>query len=455
MGSEARESPRWRRLNSMRGGDTRLSAARFALWLGAFLPIIYQVGRSVDEVGGIGPLEVLRGIGPAVAFIISFMFAPTGVRRLKRGLPEVAITSFLLFAVGSTLWSISPSVTLLKCVPLFFAYLCCMRLPSFYSSGRDVIRGVVTTAHVVLIGALIQFVLLPSQTYSGSIDDPVARFHTSIPAISSNLLGLVVAIGLAGILLKVGPSWTIRAPWSILLVLFYVGILIAGRSRIVTVAAVVVAVAALFVAMHRSTLTAILGWFVITFVLCLFGWAVQSKEVTEALSVFALRGQDAHGIGTLTGRTTIWDLAMIAWRQEPIVGYGYYAGHRLELSRMFALFQGYSNVDNTWIETLVDLGVIGTFALASYAFFGLVRTLLHRWGGHEGWIAIGVVVSGIALSFINPGIQSTSSTLVFFAVVVFASRRTIGPMDFASRNNFLLRRGKIRQTAVAPESITQ
>jgi O-antigen ligase len=239
------------------------------------------------------------------------------------------------------------------------------------------------------------------------------------------LLGLVVGIAVAGIVLKVGPGWTYRGLWGPALIVLYAAILLAGRSRIVTVIAILLVGVAILAAMRRSHIAAGIGWLGAAGLLAALFVVLQLPGTQETIVQFALRDEDANSLRTLTGRTAIWDFALLAWQQSPWVGYGYYAGHRLALPTMFTIFSGYSNLDSTWIETLVNSGYLGTVPLAVFAAAGLVRVLRHPWGTPERWIAWGVAAATVGLSFINPGIQSTTSTMVLFAVVVAGSRQEL------------------------------
>lgn len=404
----------------------RIRVARAMLWVGAIAAFIYTVGRSVDEVGGVGPLEVVRGVGGIALLLLSYLVAPVGIRRLRLGFVEYAAVAFVVLCGVSAIWSFDARITLLRAVPLAGTYLCCLRLVRLYESPLAALAGLVTLCHTILLVAGVQFFVMRDEVYGvGEESWEIARFHTALPSIGANLLGLVIAIAALGIVLRIGPRWTYRPLAGPVLVAVYGVMLIAGRSRMVTAIGVIMLLVALLMLMRRNATVAVLGWLGIGVFLCVVFWILQTPSTQASLVDFVLRGQEAENLSTLTGRTTIWDLALVAWEHSPILGYGYYAGHRLALPTMFPLFANYSNIDNTWLETLVNGGIVTTATLGLYVFAGLVRVLRSRadaWGGPSGkMFALMVSAAVVALSFVNPGIQTPSTSLIAFAILVFSA----------------------------------
>jgi O-antigen ligase len=136
---------------------------------------------------------------------------------------------------------------------------------------------------------------------------------------------------------------------------------------------------------------------------------------------FLTRGQDAHGLLTLTGRTTIWERALDYWATGPVIGHGYYAGHRLGLAEFDPLFASYSNIDSTWIETLVDEGVLGLLLLGAYFVTTTVRVFRLGAGRQERGVSIAAICLVDVMAFFNPTVQFPTSTLVLFAVLSFSA----------------------------------
>lgn len=74
------------------------------------------------------------------------------------------------------------------------------------------------------------------------------------------------------------------------------------------------------------------------------------------VEAYVLRGQSKAVFVSMSGRTEFWPKIWSAFTTSPLIGHGYYAGHRsLTISELTLV----SSVDNTYLEVLVDLGVIG------------------------------------------------------------------------------------------------
>jgi len=130
-----------------------------------------------------------------------------------------------------------------------------------------------------------------------------------------------------------------------------------------------------------------------------------------AASSFFYRQQNTTTLTTLTGRTLYWSEAVTAWKTSPTFGLGYYSGHRegvlLERGQTAP-----SNLDETWLETLVDTGVVGCMFLAAFALAGMTRLVHSRRlvPPNVRWcvLALGALALPIT-SFVKPTIQANIS----------------------------------------------
>ena len=369
-------------------------------------------------------MDAVRGGGGLICYILAFILVPKTVRSLRAGFPEIALLVFITVGFLSTVWSVAPFTTFLKMIPLIATLLCMSRVTSMYESPEAALHSIIKVAHVILMATLVQLLIVPSATYYANISDPIPRLNSNFPSVSANILGVVIGIGLAGIILKCGPEWTRRQPVNFILSITYVCMLLATRSRMITAVVLLIVILLLWKVMQTSPVKAGVGWLVISSIGIVY-WVLVSTENTVGTTArdFLLRGQESgSGLTTLTGRTVIWERAIPLWQEQPWIGYGYYSGHRLGLAAMDKLFENYSNLDNTWVETLVDVGICGTVGLFAFAVFGLLRISSTSQWGRGRPIAILVALSVIVMSFVNPTIQTNTPTLVFFAALVFSSR---------------------------------
>jgi O-antigen ligase len=84
---------------------------------------------------------------------------------------------------------------------------------------------------------------------------------------------------------------------------------------------------------------------------------------------YVLRGQSINQFLTMTGRTQRWNIAWEHFLERPFFGYGYFVGHKsLEVWRGQGTI---STVDNTYLESLVGVGLIGTFFLVVFACYSM------------------------------------------------------------------------------------
>lgn len=413
----------------------KLRAARFILWLGAFMPIIYSEARTVEQVGGVGLLEVVRGGGPILAFAIALLLAKP-VRKFKIGVPEIGIIGFLAIAVLSPLWAVTaPFSAALKSLPLLFAYLCVARVTTLYRSSREMLDGLATAVFLIMLSTLLQWAALPELALSGEGADS-GRLQSIVPRISANLLGVVAAVGAIAASLRIGPRWA-RPGWvRVGIIAASVAILFATQSRFATAAGGIALVVVIIVAAHRTMAGAGLLWISFGIGFVALAVAAQTESFTDSIAAYVLRDQTVEAFSTLTGRTVAWDYALLLVQERPMFGHGYYVGTRLVLPSVFGRFAqyNYSNIDSTWLETAVNVGWVGVVFLAIFVAFGTIRVMRTNWGGRERWMPISIMLIAVALSFINPGVQAPSVTLVLVAACVFASRRPVEP-DNPSRSN--------------------
>jgi O-antigen ligase len=85
-----------------------------------------------------------------------------------------------------------------------------------------------------------------------------------------------------------------------------------------------------------------------------------------------------------------------------------------------------SNLDNTWLEALVDVGVIGLALLALFLLAGLVRIAQARSLPSDLQLfALLLVLYGTVVSFVNPTIQSVSAVQVLLGWTMLSVSRSV------------------------------
>jgi O-antigen ligase len=396
-----------------------LRIARALLWLAVVVPFVYSTSKTAAQVsagGSVGMLEYVRGGGPLVLWAMSVPLAPT-VRRWC-GVGELALIGYCAVIVMSTLIPENPSPhgTLLKSFGTVFVFLAMGRLVRLYPTSGEVLRSLVGLMHVLLLAAVFQLFFFKSAVYRIAPNDSsgVPRLNSVIPSVSANPLALIAVAGILSVVLNVAPRWLrLNVVTRNLLLVLYVYVILLTRTRSALAVGLLVIILSLVIRMRRHPLST-LG----TFIVVTGGVLVLSPSLAPQVHDFLRRGQTSQGIDTLTGRTDIWASAMRIWHENEFFGLGYYTGHRLGIPGLLAT---QSNIDNTWLETLVDVGLVGIVPLAVFVLVGGYRLLrtTELSGDLRLWAAA-VFSYVFAISFINPTIQSPGANQVVMGVLVLA-----------------------------------
>jgi O-antigen ligase len=126
---------------------------------------------------------------------------------------------------------------------------------------------------------------------------------------------------------------------------------------------------------------------------------------------FIYRGQSEEQFTSFTGRTTVWNEVMDIVNESPIIGQGFYAAQRQ--------LYGSGSVDNTYLEALVGLGLVGLILLVIPVFITGISLLKLRLKTVTG----------------SPGQMLWLHALAFFAILVI---RSIASPTFASMHPMLV-----------------
>jgi O-antigen ligase len=401
-----------------------LRAARLLLWLAVLLPFVYTTAKNASDLssGGIvGPLEMLRGGGPVLLWGVSILLAPT-VRR-GFGLPEVAVAAYGAIILASYLnpSNPNPQASLLKSMSLIFALVAMARLVRLYQEPTELVTALSGFVHAILLGGAIQLFLFRSTVYQvgPTAFDTLPRLNLVVPSVSANPLAMLGVAGILSCALGVAPRW-MRFNLAVrnALMLLYAYEVYLTRTRSALLVGVLIILASLVLRARRHPLSSI-----VTGLVAAVGVVLVTPSGMGDLHSFLQRGQTAHGIDTLSGRTVIWSQAHQVWLQHQWLGLGYFTGHRLGIP---GLSQTQSNIDNTWLETLVDVGIVGTIALSIYVLSGVWRLVRSKEldGDVRLW-AIGVSLYIVGISFINPTVQQPEAAGVVLGLLLLS----VGPRE--------------------------
>lgn len=147
---------------------------------------------------------------------------------------------------------------------------------------------------------------------------------------------------------------------------------------------------------------------------------------------FLLRGQDMQAFMSLTGRRDfLWVGGWKVFTESPWIGHGYYYAttHLLPIHLFGGFDARITNVDNTFLEVAMNLGVVGLALFAAVwisagaEIVGLLRTHPEAWDIPMVRESVLLVVATFVRSWVNPTIAYHHwNTIVFLVAIVIIFR---------------------------------
>lgn len=407
-----------------------IGTARLMVWFGIVASLGIKPPRRVGSEVLAQPVTMANSVPTIVLVVaVAVSLVITGIRLRPITTAEKWLGAFAVTAIASAAWSVAPQLTLLRAGNLAALYVAIALLHRFdRTEGREPVSELATVVHLVVLSSLVWVGLSPGTALAPipGATIPIARLKGVIPYVHPNALAFlaVVSIVLAVAGFGFGRYGTRMGP-RVLLVL--AGVAVIGLTRTRSALVYLVLAAAVGVVTHPALRRRIV---VVVPVLLVAAVAV-GQLAGGSLTTFVARGQTSEQLGTLTGRVEEWNEAVEVFGTAPLLGNGYYAGHRFgEL----ALTEGEVNTttDNAWLDVAVDLGLVGLVTLAGFVLTGgrdLVRGL--RAGDRRARPALAVFGVCLAASFVNPSLNEANYWAVVFAFIVMvvapALERQPGP----------------------------
>jgi O-antigen ligase len=423
-------------------------AARIFLWVAALGPFMMTTQKSQQDIvtQSVAGLDIVRAAIPMVALVGALLIH----RPQRRGIhaTELLLMAYLAVVIVSGMWSIGATQTLVKGLLLGVTYLALGLLVRTYGTFQDAIAGLAVFIHVLLLGEVLQLLVIPGQAYSDDTDG-VFRLRSVVPTIADNPLAYVAVLGLLLLVVGIGPRWTMRLPIRVILFGTYAMILLGTRTR----TSVLIAVVLLLFALARIARERV-GAMVLLLTVTVAG-ILGAAMLNDSIASYLLRGQSARDISTLTGRTPIWNQAVDYWQEARWLGHGFYSGHRLGLPPLPGNI-AHSTLDNTWLESLVDVGVVGMALLALFtvvATWTTVRTTRRADVATRTFVWCATTY-GLVISFVNPSLETNGVTQIFLGFIFLAASARL-PLSRARRGQPAEDDwGRISQPATAGASVS-
>ena len=364
-------------------------------------------------------LFALVAVGAAAAW-----FAEESHRRLTRA--EGAILAYAAVAFASTVWSVAPALTAVRAMQLLVLSALAILAVRVLTPAAALWTACATVAVYVLMCAGLA-VAFPWAASPYDYQDVFRFSWFSIHPVEAGTLAAIGALGALSASLLPRPGGIRRVlgipPFFYTVALTAILILTNSRGPVFAFAGG----AAVFLLMSvRPSFRAAL---VLAAAAAVLLYAVSPPDLSRRLDAFAnhdsavtrllFRDQAPDTVLALNGRLNLWDDLRPAIAAHPSVGYGYQASRGVVLDA--AAWAAYAH--NALLQTMLDLGAVGTVALCAVVIIGVVDTGRRATGP---WLraTIAAVMAFLLLNSIStesfagaPGFE----TLLLFVCVACAS----------------------------------
>ena len=377
-----------------------------------------STGTELSLPGPMRMLRVLVLITLAAWASLRIIFKPT--RLTQSGAAALWMLAYALIATASALYSPTPALTLWKGFEVFAIVITAISLSDKFSQLEDIQRLVNIFSLFILFfvcDLLFSVLIAPGQAFANfaaSTGRMAFAAHGIAPFFHPNSMtqagAWLFSLTLASAIIPLTKSR--QNVIKILLIIMASTAMILGHSR-----------TSLFACMITIIIVLVYGGYIRTAItLGLLGSvAFLTTGATDYLVEFLLRGQNTEVFTSLSGRIHFWEDTWNAFKESPLFGKGFYAGQR-------ELF-GSSTVDNTYLEVLLNLGVVGfivflaPLAITFYTLFKSRPVLRTQPLLKLCWLQIASLFIIIFIrSLSGPTFQVLHLNLVFYSFIIIAAR---------------------------------
>jgi O-antigen ligase len=335
---------------------------------------------------------------------------------------------FLVFAAASALYSIAPSLTLLRTGTVLLLYLAVFWTVWNYANlaGGDRVTDTLIMAASLILAAGVAASILPS--LAGSEAGTWAWMGGRFRGIMAN----PNAIGMMGILflpLVVSRFMRRRRTLDLALLALIVGTVVLSGSRNGVLAA---SISVLYLLLRSRAWKAGLALAAVTAVLYLAMTSYVSFQDVAVTQGIARLAPD-ETLRTGGGRVEAWQVAIPLIQKQLIFGHGFGTEELIFRGMKFHLHVG-AYVHNSYLGIAYQLGLVG----ASLLFLPLIGLFIRRQFVRERSIRMfgyeAMLLGGIAASFLESWIYSVGNAFAFpfwicVMLLVRASRIPAGEGD--------------------------
>jgi O-antigen ligase len=383
-------------------------------------------------------------LGALIMLFVGAKYRFAFINELATGV-LVIFAFFAAWGLASTLWSVSPAATLIKsaeyCAMLILFALAASLITTIFTTPRDQLLALKSVFDwnwflilLLLINVYVGLLVFPEYGLLRDYRDEVGVLGFSIksamPGISANSVGQLAAVlgtvAVARLLLR-PSSRIVFAP--VLVLCLATLVLTQSRSPVL---GFLVGIAVVLVASRRFGILAFLGTLLSSVMLAA---SAYNETIYETIYEYMRRGQNEQDVASLTGRLDLWLPSLQAVRDSWLGGYGANAGGRYIIQTDVGRMESASTVHSTYIETLLDTGVVGLVILLvglGAVLFFLLNVRPHVTGSPIGrllWLeSLGVfAVLSVRSVFAVTSFVWSFQVLTFGLVLIFitVARRQI------------------------------
>jgi len=345
--------------------------------LAFMLPMLVLFGWPIDNIESFRTGADLgwQRVARIIIFIGFFCFYVYEISRkpgykVPLSAPVILFFLYSLYAGISTLYSPEPMQTAWKSFELLVVLMFGL---SLYQGCRNnpmnavsLVNGLVYIAFALCLMSIVGGIVAPEHAWRdwGLLGLGERSMAGVAPSVNPNMLGqlgaMVILVGISGFLritkeYRIGSAFVIAVGLASLLLAY---------SRTSIISTIIFSAFILFLLRKTSIL-----------VLLIPLGAIIGVLMAEPFMTYLARGQSAEQFASMSGRTYMWDAALNAWELSPWFGHGYYVGHKYVVLGGGRFLE---TADNTYVETLVNLGVMGFGLVTAFAFAYLKLIVSHR-----------------------------------------------------------------------------
>lgn len=369
-----------------------------------FILVLTTFLGGAREVGDISGINFIRQI--RIACILTTFFFITFNLNFNKQLKKIkgikTYLFFLLFSLSTIIWAPQKLFLFWKIFEIFnfILFIFWFNQLNYKEAYIQLYEFFLKLVGISVIGVLLTGLFFFEDGFeilAGPVVVLKYKLHGSLYSFNSNDLGFWSGLLFLTEILK--NSNKLKFNWKILIF----GIILIFSQARVSIAITIFIITIYFL---RKNL-----WYILLFLTTFF---LVTFYYFQTIISFFSRG-DQSQFTTLHGRTDYWEIALFYIQENLFFGHGFYTGHRF-LFEIYSQSDYSSNTfDNTWIDILIDTGLIG-LSLILFMFLVLFKRILKIKTSEKKFLLMGFVFILIR-SFTGPTFETLTLYLIFLILI--------------------------------------